>query len=182
MSRFSLKLAADRSGVTAVDSNDLEGIFRTYGRVVFRRARAILGEPDAAKDIVQEVFLRVVSARDEFAAVLSPVDWLYRVTTNLCLKRIRDRASRERILKTSSPAVPAPRPERAADASLTVRALLRSVPESLQEIAIYYFVDQMSQDEIAALLGIPRRTVSFRLAQFRTAALSGAHPWERSMS
>jgi RNA polymerase sigma-70 factor (ECF subfamily) len=182
MSRYPLKLAVEPSGSTPMDPNDLEGIFRTYGRVVFRRARAILGEADAANDIVQEVFLRVVSARDEFAAVLSPVDWLYRVTTNLCLKRIRDRASRERILRTSSPAPASPAPERAADVTLTVRAMLRSVPESLQEIAIYYFVDQMSQDEIAELIGIPRRTVSYRLAQFRTAALSGAYPWERSLS
>jgi RNA polymerase sigma-70 factor (ECF subfamily) len=180
MNRLSLKLGAEGSGASPMDSPDLASLFRTYSRLVFRRAYAILQETDAARDAMQEVFLKVVSARDEFAAVVSPVDWLYRVTTNLCLKRIRDRASRERILKTSSPE-PRPQPEGAADVALTLQALLRSVPESLQEIAIYYFVDQMSQDEIAALVGIPRRTVSFRLAQFRTAALSGARPWERSL-
>ena len=40
------------------------------------------------------------------------------------------------------------------------------------EIAVYYFVDQMSQDEIALLTSIPRRTVGYRLEQFRARALA----------
>jgi RNA polymerase sigma-70 factor (ECF subfamily) len=153
--------------------NGVERLFRTYSSLVGRRATAILGERDAAKDITQEVFLRAMNAREGFATLSSPVDWLYRVTTNLCLNRIRDRARQQRILTTSSCAH-VPPIDQAADVSLTVRAILRDVPHHLQEIAIYYFVDQMSQDEIASLLGMPRRTVSLRLEQFRTAARAGS--------
>jgi RNA polymerase sigma-70 factor (ECF subfamily) len=153
--------------------NGVERLFRTYSSLVGRRATAILHERDAAKDITQEVFLRAMNAREGFATVSSPVDWLYRVTTNLCLNRIRDRARQKRILTTSSCAH-VPPIDQAADVSLTVRAILRDVPHHLQEIAIYYFVDQMSQDEIASLLGMPRRTVSLRLEQFRTAARAGS--------
>jgi len=49
-----------------------------------------------------------------------------------------------------------------------VRTLMRHVPTDLQEIAIYYFVDHMSQDEIALMVGLPRRTVGYRLEQFRS--------------
>jgi DNA-directed RNA polymerase specialized sigma24 family protein len=56
------------------------------------------------------------------------------------------------------------------DDQLTVRALLRFVPDDMQELAIYYFVDQMSQDEIAGLTGIPRRTIGYQLGQFRARA------------
>ena len=48
--------------------------------------------------------------------------------------------------------------------------LLRGFPEELQEIAIYYFVDEMSQDEIARIAGISQRTVSNRLTAFRNLA------------
>ena len=68
----------------------MDDLFRRYSASVFRRARAILGDGDAAKDATQEVFLRAMNAQAEFAAVRSPVAWLYRVTTNLCLTRIRD--------------------------------------------------------------------------------------------
>jgi RNA polymerase sigma-70 factor (ECF subfamily) len=153
-----------------VDPRTLEGLFRRYSRTVFRRARAILGDGDAAKDVVQEVFLRAMSTthgRGEADGGDLPLAWLYRVTTNLCLKRLRDTGRRRRLLdrflpRLESGALPA------VDEALTVRALLRNVPEPLQEIAVYYFVDHMSQDEIAALVGLPRRTVGYRLEQFRT--------------
>jgi DNA-directed RNA polymerase specialized sigma24 family protein len=61
-----------------------------------------------------------------------------------------------------------------SDAALTVRALLENVPEDVQDIAVYYFVDQMSQDEIALLLSIPRRTIGYRIEQFRTITLAAA--------
>jgi RNA polymerase sigma-70 factor (ECF subfamily) len=136
--------------------------------MVFRRARAILGDDDAAKDATQEVFLRAMKGmkgRGELASVDSPIAWLYRVTTNLCLTRLRDSERRSSLLRQSQPASVAT-PEPAVDAALTVRALLRDVPEDLQEIAICYFVDRMSQDEIAEIIGLSRRTVSYRVQQF----------------
>jgi RNA polymerase sigma-70 factor (ECF subfamily) len=51
-----------------------------------------------------------------------------------------------------------------------VRQLLLEVPEQLREIAVYYYVDQMDQEEIAALLGVSRRTVGNRLEEFKAAA------------
>jgi RNA polymerase sigma-70 factor (ECF subfamily) len=147
----------------------LDDLFRRYSASVFRRARAILGDGDAAKDATQEVFLRAMNAQAELAAVRSPIAWLYRVTTNLCLTRIRDAERRGVLLRQSQPAA-VPATESPIDVALTVRALLRNVPDDLQEIAVCYFVDRMSQDEIAELVGLPRRTVSYRLQQFITLA------------
>jgi RNA polymerase sigma-70 factor (ECF subfamily) len=181
MNPFPFRRAAFADGRQDVASNDVERLFRSYGSLVWRRASAILCERDGAKDVTQEVFLRAMNAREGFTTVTSPVDWLFRVTTNLCLNRIRDRARQKRLLAISfGPYIPPV--EQAADVSLTVRALLRNVPEQLQEIAIYYFVDQMSQDEIASLLGIPRRTVSLRLEQFRAAARGSSGVHQRVLS
>jgi RNA polymerase sigma-70 factor (ECF subfamily) len=154
-----------------MESNDLEELFRRYSRSVLRRATTILGDADAAKDAVQEVFLRVMNSRTKLSELESPMVWLYRVTTNLCLNRLRDRARQRKIL-SEPPSEPPPRNESSMDAAMTVRALLRNVPATLQEIAVYYFVDHMSQDEISQILGIPRRTVGHRLEEFRAAALA----------
>lgn len=135
-------------------------IYLRYGSVVYRRARRLLGDDQAARDACQEVFLRLYRSLPEFERA-SPVTWLYKVTTNHCLNVLRDEERHRKLLEAH--ACLAPQTESAAP----LPVLLRGFPEELQEIAIYYFVDEMSQDEIASLLGVSQRTVSNRLAAFR---------------
>jgi RNA polymerase sigma-70 factor (ECF subfamily) len=165
--------------VAIVDSLFLEQLYRTYSRSVFRRASALMGDRDAGKDVMQEVFLRVFCARAEFDAAASPLAWLYRITTNICLNRLRDSGRRRDILdQAMAPGEPSIDGDGTVDAALTVRALLGHVPEEVQEIAIYYFVDQMSQEEIATLLAIPRRTIAYRIERFRSLTRAAAQAGE----
>ena len=48
-----------------------------------------------------------------------------------------------------------------------MRDVLSRVPDELQEIAIYFFLDELTYDEIAALTGLSARTVCSRLTTFR---------------
>jgi RNA polymerase sigma-70 factor (ECF subfamily) len=155
----------------AIDWTLVDDLFRRYNRSVFRRAQSILRDPAAAEDATQEVFLRAMRSRADLDALGSVPMWLNRITTNLCLNRVRDGARRKRILKgTAPPSEPAAAPH--AETALAVRALMRSVPEPMQVIAVHYFVDEMSQDEICALLGLPRRAVRTCLQKVRDAALA----------
>lgn len=148
---------------------DLEFLFRNNSMTVLRRANQLLGDPEAARDVLQEVFLRALNAQPEVSTDGTLGGWLHRITTNLCLDRLRDGRRRRRILSRSAPH-PVARCEPGCDAQLTARALLRLVPEATRAIVIHHFVDQMSQDEISLLTGIPRRTIGYRLEQFRTRA------------
>jgi RNA polymerase sigma-70 factor (ECF subfamily) len=136
--------------------------------MVLRRARTILADEQAAKDALQEVFMRVLGKGAEFRQESSPVTWLYRITTNLCLNRLRDSGRRAQLLREQEPPRHAAPP--GIDDLLTVRRLLERIPEELREVAIYYHVDQMNQDEIAALIGTSRRLVGYRLEQFKSQA------------
>jgi len=129
-----------------------------------------MGDREAGKDVTQEVFLRALQARAEFSSAASQLGWLYRITTNNCLNRLRDaRRRRDALERTWNDGEPITHPT--TEAALTVRALLERVPEDTQEMAVYYFIDQMSQDEISLLMSIPRRTIGYRLEQFRAQAL-----------
>ncbi len=141
----------------------LQEIYDRYGGVVFRRARRLLGDETAAKDACQEVFLRLLDALPEFEQT-SPVTWLYKVTTNYCLNLVRDGRRRRDLLARPISSTGTP----ATEVSLAL--LLDGFQPELQEIAVYYFVDEMSQDEIASILGVSQRTVSNRLAEFRRQA------------
>ena len=119
-----------------MSADELESLFRLYGRHVLRRANAMLGDGDAAKDVMQDVFARAFKARADLPNAAASVGWLYRITTNLCLSGMRDRNRRRQILDRWAPR-PANTVVPETDAALTVRALLRDVPEELQELAIY---------------------------------------------
>jgi RNA polymerase sigma-70 factor (ECF subfamily) len=118
---------------------------------------------------MQEVFVRVWNARTQLGQEASPTAWLYRVTTNYCLNQLRD-GSRRRQLLTAEGAPSEVAGSAQVDDKLAIARVLGTIPSELAEIGIYYFVDQMNQDEIAQLIGVARRTVGNRLEEFRAAA------------
>jgi RNA polymerase sigma-70 factor, ECF subfamily len=124
-----------------------------------------LRDPDRARDAMQEVFLRAVQHQVRMSA--HPLPWLFRVTSNLCLTDVRDdrRQGHLRaihVLETVR--------ECGTDARVALKQLLARVPEELQQIAICYYVDDLSHAEIAEMFGVSRRTIGNRLATFQALA------------
>lgn len=142
-----------------LDRATLDLVYRRYSALVLRRARRMLADEQAARDVCQDVFVRLLRAGSSWTAD-SSVGWLYRTTTNCCLNRIRGKRRWHEFLR----ALPA---EPAAAASLPVQLLLKGVPSHLQEIALYYAFDEMSQQEIALVLGLSQKTVSNRIRELR---------------
>jgi RNA polymerase sigma-70 factor (ECF subfamily) len=156
-----------------INRAEIEDLYRRYGALVRRRARSILGDDHEAQDAMQEVFVRVIAAMAEFRGQSQPSTWLYRITTNLCLNRIRDnRRRRDRLAESAEdgnePMTPAQPPS--PEARTTLRSVLSRVEEELATVAVYYYVDDMDQAEIAAVLGVSRRTIGYRLDRFREEA------------
>src|SRR5580698_2891723 len=61
-----------------------EATMRQYERLVLVTALRLLGNMEDAKDVSQEVFLRLYRNLDKVEAASSYQAWLYRVTVNLC--------------------------------------------------------------------------------------------------
>jgi RNA polymerase sigma factor (sigma-70 family) len=132
--------------------------------LVLRRARKLLGDEQAAEDVGQEVMLRVLMGPGSQALASHPLAWLLRTTTNLCFNRLRNTRRAHRFLREMvTPPNAAPSPELHA----LTRDVLNRLPPSLSEIAMYYFVQERSQREIAGLVGTSYRTVGNRLSSLR---------------
>jgi RNA polymerase sigma factor (sigma-70 family) len=146
-----------------------------YRCQVLKRARHLLGH--------EEVFLRLIDADARMLLHPEPLAWLLRVTTNLCLNRLRDDRRRRQLLAVRTPG--ADQNNRDADARTAVAQLLTGVPEDLQQIAVYHHADGMTCDEIAPLFGVSRRTIGNRLLAFQRLALAkvtGTEPWTATRS
>ena len=159
--------------VTTVDARFLEALYRAHGDRVLRRATAIMRSRDAGQDVMQSVFVRALGARANLATPEAQLRWLTRIATNICFNWLRDGNRRSRIL-VSITAEDEARSVPVVEETLTVRALMKDVPQGLQEMAVHHFVYEMSQDELSVLLKIPRRTIGYRLHQFRSLARATA--------
>jgi RNA polymerase sigma-70 factor (ECF subfamily) len=138
----------------------MDEIYRRYGALVFRRARRILADEQLARDVCHDVFVQLLRLGGTWQTP-SRIGWLFRTTTNCCLNLIRGSRRRQRFLRLLPPP-PVVTP------SLPAQLLLRGIPEHLHEVAIYYGLDQMSQEEIALVLGLSQKTVSNRVRELRS--------------
>ncbi len=147
----------------------LEDLYRRHAAAVHARCRYLLRDEDGARDATQDVFVRALRALPELRAAASPTAFLLRMATNHCLNLQRaSRASwREEVLRVGR--------ERTTrgiepDARELVRALLGAATPEAQETAVLYFVDELTQAEIAEATGRSLPTVRKRLREFLSAA------------
>lgn len=78
----------DRELITRAQQGDavaFETLVFRYDRKVLAMATAYANDPDDAKDIYQEVFLRVYRSLGQFEFRSELSTWLYRIATNVCL-------------------------------------------------------------------------------------------------
>lgn len=143
--------------------------------MVFRRARMLLGRDADAWDMVQEVFERMMSAGQQFRGEARPMTWVYRITTNLCLNQLRGRRLREPALAVvpDEPSIDA--------ASAETRELLEKWLAHLGErelrVATLLYVDGLTQEEVADVLGLSRKTIGREVEALREKAAGlGALP------
>jgi RNA polymerase sigma-70 factor (ECF subfamily) len=76
------------------EADAFEQLVRTYDHNVLRMALNLLHSEEDARDVYQEVFLRVYRNLPKFRFDCAFSTWLYRIVANLCLDQIRKRKVR----------------------------------------------------------------------------------------
>jgi len=132
--------------------------------MIYARCRRILGDAASAEDATQETFVRVQRHLDRAPNSREVLRWIYRIATNYCLSELRNRKVRARPLDGGVDSV-AWASDELADRDLVIRVLAR-LSKQTSQVAWLYHVDGMDQQEVGDLLGVSRRTVVNRLAEF----------------
>ncbi|MCC7380353.1 MAG: sigma-70 family RNA polymerase sigma factor [Deltaproteobacteria bacterium] len=160
-----------------IDRDTLAGLYRDYGPVVYRRARSLLASDEEAKDVMQEVFVRVISSGDGFRGEGPVLHWMYRITTNICLNRLRSRRRHPAVSEPEAILRQLADPHDAVDRHAVVEVLGR-MDQLTQTLAVHHYVDGMKMEEVADLVGVSKKTVGRKLARFREKArrLLGGSP------
>ncbi len=136
--------------------------------MVMRRCRQLLKEENEALDATQDVFVQILKRRDRLE-MTHPSSLLYRIATNQCLNRIRDRQRRatmpgdgflERVavLDDTEPRL---------EARSVLERLFGRHQESTRTMAVLHFQDGMTLEEVAGEVGMSVSGVRKRLRGLR---------------
>jgi RNA polymerase sigma-70 factor, ECF subfamily len=158
-------------------------VYQRYGPALVRKAERMLHNREDALDIVQGLFVDLWQR----GAIDVRLPFLYRCITNRCLNLLRDEQNRQRLLAMQEPALRGPVRIRCDDRAISLDLLLKLVArldETSQKILVYRFLDELGLEEIAALVGLSRKSVGKRLVAIqRLVATLGASTeaaWETS--
>ncbi len=146
----------------------LRELYTAYGGSVYTRCRYLLKDPTKAEDALQEVFARALTHTGGFRAEASPLTWLMKIATHHCLNQLRaERAPWRRWFERDAAARPeGDGGEQVLETRELVRSLLSRVDVETQAAVVHYWVDGMTLEEVAAVLGRSVPTVRKRLEHF----------------
>jgi RNA polymerase sigma-70 factor (ECF subfamily) len=160
-----------------------ERVFREHAPRVYNLARRLLGNDTDAEDVTQDVMVQVVRHLGEFRGDAALTTWLHRVTVNAALTLRRRRAARpetlvdpsEQFLEDGHHARPinewSELPEAktlAEEQTQVVEAAIAKLPELYRDVYVLADIEQLSNPEIAEILGMSVPAVKSRLHRART--------------
>ncbi len=138
---------------------------------VLRQAWRILGDEAEAEDVAQDAMLKLWHQAGDWRAGEARIStWLYRVTRNLCIDRIRKRRPTAPIEDVAEPPDPVPSVLERLASSEQARALVRAIaglPERQRQALVLRHFEGMSNPGVGARLDCSVEAVESLLARAR---------------
>jgi len=147
-----------------------EALVRQFQGRVHAVAYHYAGNREEARDLAQEIFVRLYQTRGRWPEADMFVPWLIRVSRNLCLDHLRRKKARPPaedipVEEMYSLAAPGSTPEEEYVAGLrrnVVHRALQALGRLSREMILLKEIQGLSLEEIASMLNIPVGTVKSR--------------------
>jgi RNA polymerase sigma-70 factor, ECF subfamily len=150
------------------DARAFETLMRRYNRRLYRIARSILSDNDAAEEAVRAAHMRAFANLDRYEPAGKFGAWLARLAFNEALN-LRRHSSPGTPLVGTLPASPAPVDEPPADSidpavgRQQLENAIDGLPEVFRTVLVLRVIEDLSGVEVAVCLGLNETTVRTRL-------------------
>ncbi len=139
--------------------------FDAYHSELYRYITRLTGDPETAHDLLQETFIRAMSALKRQEPPSIPLAWLYRIASNVTWTALK-RANRWRWLPFNEEPATNSFEHNVVVAATVRQALARLKPQDAELLLLYEYVG-LSCGDIAQLTGDEVGTVRVRLYRAR---------------
>lgn len=159
--------------VLAGNTRAFASIMERYAPKVFAMAAGMTGNPDDAADITQEIFTKVFTSLSSFKGNSSFSTWLFRISYNMTLSRVRKTARPDSATGDdrfwsgiADSAADDGGDEEEITADMLHEALDRLAPDERTLISLFY-LEGKSLAEIAFIMSLSETNAKTRLFRIR---------------
>ena len=174
----------------AGDDSAFERLVETHSGQVYALLTRFLGMHPAREDLVQEVFLRVVRARERYEHTAKFTTWLYRIVFNIAVNHTQRRppatASLDGARDDDDGPIPQVRDERMADPGDgmerqdvvdAVQHAISELPENQRMALVLAKYEDMPYLQIADVLGSTEKAIKSLVHRARENLRAALAPW-----
>jgi RNA polymerase sigma-70 factor (ECF subfamily) len=160
-----LQLGESIEMTSAPVSAGFAGLYQRHYEAVFRAALRVTGSPADAEDVLQTVFLRVLSRRDQDEAGVRPAAYFRRAAVNAAVDLLRRRAVHVETAYDDQA------PHAAVDPAPLLKEELRRALATLDRddatLFVLRYVEGLSNQELADEFQLEKNNVAVRLHRIR---------------
>lgn len=167
----------------AVNQYQFQEVYNTFHLKIFRYLVRLVGEQEA-EDLAQEVFLKVSQSLESFRCESSLSTWIYRIATNAALDKLRSPSFQKKMATASIDEAEtedveekdiwtgelAPLVEQQLvrkEMNDCIQGYIMKLPESYRTVLALSEAEELSNKEIAEILGISLGTIKIRVHRAR---------------
>lgn len=155
-------------------AEQFKDILYTYQNKVYNQAFRMLGNAEDAEEASSDIFLKIYHSLEDFRGDSKMSTWIYRIASNVCISRLRKKQLDIRSLDepigdddnatladlvASDDATPESIMESEEMAEMVRSKVNELHPDWAMAISLYHF-DDLTYDEIAEIMEIPKATVA----------------------
>jgi len=153
---------------------DFDTIVEKYSDFVYNVAFKMMGKPEDAEDVAQEAFISAFRAFDRFRGESRVTTWLYRITVNAALMRLRKEKRGRELTQTGLDEIEVRSKEPGPESSAVTTELgdklrdgISQLQSDLRAAVVLRDVEGLSNSEAADVLGITVSSLKSRLHRGR---------------
>jgi len=154
------------------DAGAFEELYHEHSGWVYALARRMAQDETLAKDLTQEIFIRLWRKLDSFRGDSEFTTWFRRMAINLCLNKLSDEKRRTaRVFITEDVTTYETMPRRTMpatpEAAIDLERALGTLPPGARNVFVLHDVEGYKHSEIAEMTGVAEGTVKAQLHRAR---------------
>lgn len=158
--------------------NDFNSIYNRHSELVYNLSLNYLHSKEDAEETTQDVFVKVYHELSNFRGESQLKTWIYRITINACLDKIKSAQNKRRLnfLRYISDGFKSVQPMEfnhpgiqleQKEATEKILSEIQKLPERQQTALILRSIEGLSQNEIAQIMELKEKAVESLLSRAR---------------